>query len=214
VRRSVRFVAVAVVTAAALLVWGLAQPDAPPPTAGAAVQPAPPSEPEVAAAPPAVPPRAPVAQSPEPAGWSLSSSDADAEAERLRMISQDVVLRERARQQMLAEQADARWHEAVDGGEYAAADLDPAVVELFRNIDLVPRYTDGGYIDGLVIQSIVADHPLALSGFQIGDRIDRIQGTPLRDPREIPSLLAHLGPNIEVCAEREGRDLCRDLEFE
>lgn len=71
-------------------------------------------------------------------------------------------------------------------------------------------------IEGLTIQSVSAENPLAVAGFAPGDRIDRIQGVDLRDPAEIPALLAHLGPNIEVCAQRAdgaGR-ICRELALE
>ena len=132
-------------------------------------------------------------------------------AAQLAAIQADETLRERARQQALAVRADARWHEAVDDSGYTARDFDPAVRALFRDITLEPRYAEGGQIEGLVIEDMVAEHPLARLGFRRGDRIDRIQGVSLRDPRDIPSLLAHLGPHFELCADREGSPYCRDV---
>lgn len=131
----------------------------------------------------------------------------------LEIIQRDPTLRDRLRQQELAEAADARWAEAVDSGEYSADDLDPAIRDLFRQVSLQPRYAEGGGIEGLVIRSLAEDHPLAAEGFETGDMIDRIQGVDLRDPAELPSLLAHLGPNVEFCARqgRTGAQLCREL---
>lgn len=179
---------------------------------------APPPGGDVDAAPP-VAKRAPAAVpassavDPEPEFELPDSIDID--PERLAMIEADAELRERARQQVLAGAADARWREAVDGGGYQAEDVDPAVRSLFRNLTLEPRYAEGGRIEGLVIRDLVADHPLAEQGFRPGDRIDRIQGVPLRDPAEIPSLIAHLGPHFEVCAVRPdtGTELCREVDL-
>lgn len=190
-----------------------------PPQAPLAASPAtPPSAteapaPEARPASGAVPASLPVAVAPE-APIPLPDS-VEIDPERLAMIEADAELRERARQQVLAEAADARWHEAVDGAGYQADDFDPAVRSLFRNISLQPHYAEGGRIEGLVIQDMVGDHPLAEQGFRPGDRLDRIQGVALRDPAEIPALLAHLGPRFEVCAVRPDAagELCREVDL-
>jgi len=129
-------------------------------------------------------------------------------------LSSDPVLEERAHQQQLAPEADARWQQAVDEAGYTASDLDVSVRELFRRIDLEPRYAEGGRIEGLVITGMAPDHPFAQLGFRSGDRIDRIQGVALRDPAEIPSLLARLGPNFDLCVDRQGESLCGEVHLE
>jgi hypothetical protein len=194
-----------VVLAAALLVLWKGMQSPPAPAAAAAA-------PSVAAAPPAPAPEpdpVPAAPAPPPAfePIELPTDHAD------RVLS-DPVLAERARQHELAAAADARWNEAVEGGEYRAEDLDPAVRDLFRELDLEPRYAEGGRIEGLQIQSLSVDHPLSRLGFRPGDRIDRIQGVTLSDPAELPSLLARLGPHFSLCADRNGTELCRDLALE
>jgi hypothetical protein len=150
--------------------------------------------------------------SPEPA---RDSEDAAPLAARARPdLSSDPVLEDRARQHQLAPEADARWQRAVDEAGYSANDLDVSVRELFRRIDLEPRYAEGGRIEGLVITGMPPDHPFAQLGFRSGDRIDRIQGVALRDPAEIPSLLARLGPNFDLCVDRQGASLCGEVHLE
>jgi hypothetical protein len=159
-------------------------------------------------------PTAPARRDPpiQPAG---DPGDATALAARARPdVSNDSVLEDRAHQQQLAPEADARWQHAVDGPGYTANDLDVSVRELFRRIDLEPRYAEGGRIEGLVITGMPPDHPFAQLGFRSGDRIDRIQGVALRDPADIPSLLAHLGPNFDLCVNRQGEALCGELHLE
>jgi hypothetical protein len=134
--------------------------------------------------------------------------------ERLERLRSDPDLADRGRQHELAAAADARWEEAVARGSYDANDLDAAVRDLFRRVDLAPRYAEGGRIEGLVIGGMPSDHPFAQAGFRVGDRIDRIQGVELRDPADLPSLLARLGPNFSVCADRAGAELCRELRLE
>lgn len=204
-KRTSVFSAAALVVAAAILVlrWASA-PEAAPASAPA-------EAPAVAAAAPLPAPVPPVA-APDPDSEPEDSAELPAD-HRQRVLS-DPVLADRARQHELAPAADARWHEAVDGGEYRAEDLDPAVRDLFVEIDLEPRYAEGGRIEGLLIQSLASDHPLARLGFRPGDRIDRIQGVTLSDPAELPSLLARLGPHFSLCADRNGTELCRDLALE
>lgn len=102
----------------------------------------------------------------------------------------------------------------MDRGGYTAEDFDPAVRDLFRRVTLEPRYAEDGRIEGLVIQSMAGDHPLAQLGFRTGDHIDRIQGVLLRDPAEIPSLLARLGTHITFCADRRAGEFCREVVLE
>lgn len=178
--------------------WWAAEP---PPEAAAAVAP-------VASAP------TPSTSAPTPDA-AASTADARPPADRVRAaMSQDPVIEDRARQQQLAPEADARWQQAVDEGGYTANDLDVSIRELFRRVDLEPRYAAGGRIEGLVITGIAPDHPFAQLGFRAGDRIDRIQGIALRDPAEIPSLLARLGPNFELCVDRQGEALCGEVHLE
>jgi hypothetical protein len=187
---------------------------------------APKAVPEPVAAAPAPTPEAPDASDavealPAPLPFDLASipepEPPGGDPERVReLVAADPRLSDRAEQQALAPLADARWHEGVDQAEYRAEDFDPAVRRMFDRIELEPRYAEGGMIEGLTIQRIDSDHPLAAAGFTAGDRIDRIQGVELRDPAEIPALLAHLGPHIEVCARRaDGSDhICRELALE
>jgi hypothetical protein len=126
----------------------------------------------------------------------------------------DPELRDRARQHELAAEADARWQQAVDSSGYEARDLDESVRALFQRVDLEPLYAEGGRIDGLVIMGMPSDHPFAGLGLQPGDRIERIQGVELRDPADLPSLLAHLGPRFAVCARRGAAELCGDVDLE
>lgn len=159
------------------------------------------------------PARAAAVPAPAPEDELLMSDPTEALlAEQIALIQQDPVLRERARQQALAAEADARWHEAVDEAGYTAEDLDPAVLDLFKGLMLEPLYAEGGRIEGLVIEKLKPDHPLARAGFRAGDRIDRIQGTPLRDPADLPGLLASLGGPIEFCVVREdGSEHCTEV---
>ena len=140
--------------------------------------------------------------------------DDEAEKKRYELIQADPALHERARQESLEKKAEARWQHAVDEGGYSADDLDPAIRQFFGQVDLEPYYAKDGLITGLVIQNLQDDHPLAIAGFRVGDRLNRIQGVELRYPEEIPSLLARLGPNFSVCrAEGEsgaGED-CKDF---
>ncbi len=133
------------------------------------------------------------------------------EAARLAAIQSDARLLDRAKQLELAPKADARWNEAVSESGFTADDVDPAVRKLFASVRLEPRYAEGGAIEGLVIEEMGDDHPLARAGFRIGDRLSRIQGVELRDPSQLPSLIAHLGPNISFCVERDGGETCQDV---
>ena len=191
----------------------------------AAVAPAPPaavaSAPAPAPAePPPLAPRAPeepepvAAAPPEAAPPEPLPLPEDVPPEKRAFIESHPELRERARQHALAPAADARWEEAVARGGYTPQDLDPAVRRTFRALTLEPRYAEGGRIDGLVIEEMADDHPFAKAGLRKGDRIDRLQGTPLRDPAELPSLLAHLGPRLDLCALRDGAELCREIVLE
>lgn len=202
-RRLVRSSSLLVLAAALFALWkGMQTPPAP---AAATASP-------VAAAPPATVPQ----PEPEPALPDPEPPVAESELspDHTERVLGNPIMADRARQHELAPAADARWHEAVDGGEYRADDLDPAVRDLFRDLDLEPRYAEGGRIEGLSIRSLSLDHPLAQLGFRAGDRIDRIQGVPLSDPAELPSLLARLGPHFSLCADRDGSELCRELTLE
>lgn len=159
-----------------------------------------------------LPEPAPVKPVVTPAGGDLTAEAA--EAARLAVIQSDARLLDRAKQLELAPKADARWNEAVNESGFTADDVDPAVRQLFASMRLEPRYTEGGAIEGLVIEEMRDDNPLARAGFQIGDRLSRIQGVELRDPAELPSLIAHLGPNISFCAQRDGGETCQDVRLE
>jgi hypothetical protein len=126
--------------------------------------------------------------------------------ERRQLIDANPELQDRVEQQALARKAEERWMNAVDEGGYSASDLDPSIRNFFSDVGLEPRYEEGGSITGLVIQDLRDDHPLAIAGFRIGDRLNRIQGVALRHPEEIPSLLAHLGPNFSVCRAEDDSD--------
>jgi len=169
------------------------------------LEPRPSSVAETAAAPAPPPPEATTAAQPV---------DADPVEKRHALIQADPKLHDRAQQQSLAKKAEERWTRAVDEGEYSADDLDPSIRRFFADVSLEPRYIEDGMITGLVIQDLQDDHPLAIAGFHVGDRLSRIQGVPLRYPEEIPSLLARLGPNFSVCrATSDGGEIEQCKEF-
>jgi hypothetical protein len=209
------------ISGVALALWWMRPPSPENPSAGApatplataSVSPAAVSTPPPPAA-PAPPPPAAVQASVAPEADAAVDWPDDVPRETLDVIESDPVLRERARQHMLAAEADARWEDAVDRGGFTADDLDPAVRALFGGLTLEPRYAEGGMIEGLWLGAIRADHPLAQAGFQEGDLLDSLQGVPLRDPAALPGLLARLGPEVEVCAIRSGTSVCREIVLE
>jgi hypothetical protein len=193
--------ALAVVVAALLLLRSGASEA--PIAASPALDPVADASPAVSSAPPPARPR-PAAESP-----ALAPVEDPAIAARMALVESDPVLMDRARQQELAPAADARWSDAVDRAGYTREDVDPAVRESLRLVELEPRYAEEGMIDGLTIRSLPADHPFARAGFRAGDRLSRIEGVLLHDPSELPALFTRLGPRFEVCAwEGEGRESC------
>jgi hypothetical protein len=212
-----------VISCAALALWWMRPPSPELPSTGAPAA-LPSAEPAalapVAAAPPpadapaveTAPAPAPDAPAPEavtPVPWPD-----DVPPEKVAMIETNPTLRERARQHLLAAEADARWEQAVASGQYSADDFDPAVRQLFAGVELEPQYAEGGRIDGLWLGALDATNPLAQAGFREGDLLDSLAGTPLRDPGDLPGLLARLGPRFDVCAVRDGATLCRELLLE
>lgn len=157
---------------------------------------------------------APVPDSSEPEAVAPVPWPDDIPPEKVALIETNPALRERARQHLLATEADARWEQAVASGQYSADDFDPAVRQLFAGVELEPEYAEGGRIAGLWLGALDATNPLAEAGFQEGDLLDSLAGTPLRDPGDLPGLLARLGPRFGVCAVRDGATLCRELQLE
>lgn len=175
--------------------WSIWTGDMPEPTTETATI----ESPQPSRTPTALPGMRATTPAPEEVEVAAALSPEDAKERRRQLIQADPALHDRAQQQSLAKKAEERWARAVDDGGYAASDLDPSIRSFFGDVGLEPRYEKDGLITGLVIQDLQDDHPLALAGFQVGDRLSRIQGVALRYPEELPSLLARLGPNFSVC---------------
>lgn len=107
--------------------------------------------------------------------------------------------------------ARARFDRGVSEHEVRASQLAPAVKELFDSMDLEPVLDAEGMIEGLSIESLEPDSPMRGAGFRPSDRITRIAGLRLHDPADLPPLLVRLGTRIDLCVERAGEEICREI---
>lgn len=155
-------------------------------------------------------PEAVAVASPEP----QQSEPADPRlVDQIRAQILDQRLQERSREVERERRAKRRFDRALAESGLTAADVDPAVRDLFRRMELSSVVDGDGMLLGLRIEALDADSPLRTLGFLPGDRIERIDNVVLHDPGELPQLLASLSRRVRVCAVRPDEEICADVEL-
>ena len=121
------------------------------------------------------------------------------------------LLEPRLAAQRRSRRARARFDRGVAEHDVRASQLAPAVEDLFDSMDLKPMLDEQGMLEGMTIASLEPGSLMHGAGFRPADRLTRIDGTRLRDPADLPPLLLRLGTRIDICAERAGEELCREI---
>lgn len=140
------------------------------------------------------------------------------EAEGNRFGLSDEELARTKRRYQFEQAAEQRFRETADMDGLTPDSVKPEVRRMFRTLKLQPEYDldEGrqGYIEGMRVDRMASDNPLARAGFQVGDRLTRINGEALRDPALIAHLMTRIDSSMEVCARRAGNRFCRQVMLE
>ena len=189
------------VAAIGALVWALWEPDSAPED---------PAEVERASSDESAFEAAPIVQRPQPATPQMEMPDVAIED--LLTEEEIAVLEERERRQLAARE---RFSSAVQSDRLRPEQVSDNVRAFFADMDLEPVVSEErmGMINGMRINWLDKNHPLAQAGFEEGVRLTRIDGDPLQDPADIAHLPTRMGDSLEVCGEQDGRESCHYIQL-
>jgi type II secretory pathway component PulC len=111
----------------------------------------------------------------------------------------------------IQKEAAARFRRGVQENRLTAEHVNRSVVRFFETLELRPVLEDDASIFGLEIRAVYDESPLRESGFRVGDVITRINDARLRDPADLPLLVSELERDFELCAVRDGAEICRRI---
>lgn len=107
-----------------------------------------------------------------------------------------------------------RFSQGVSEGSYTPEDVNRSVIAFFETMQLEPILEEDGELFGLEIRSIDPASPLLEAGFAEHDVITRLNGTRLADPAEVPRVLVDLERDLDLCVDREGREICERISLD